>query len=198
MSVVVSRPFEDDHGDVADLPAERLGDPAEVLGRGGADVDLAGRDRSDAQLLHVRVGRVGEAAGLGCREDGDGAGLAVGDEVGALERVHRDVDPRDVVATGPRPTDTLADVEHRRLVTLALADHDPPGEVDLVHRPAHRLGRGGVGGILLAATHEPRRLDRRRLGHPDHLQREQLFHGLWSLGRRLGWTRFSDGNDGVP
>ena len=102
-----------------------------------------------------------------------------------------------VVATGPRPTDTLADVEHRRLVTFALADDDPPGEVDLVHRPAHRLGRGGVGGILLAATHEPRRLDRRRLGHPDHLEREQLFHGLWSLGRRLDWTRFSDGNDGV-
>ncbi len=75
-------------------------------------------------------------------------GLAVGDEVGALQRVHRDVDPRDVVAVRAGPPDPLADVQHRRLVALALADDDPAGEVDLVHRPAHRLGRGGVRGVL--------------------------------------------------
>ena len=72
-------------------------------------------------------------------------GLAVGDEVRALQRVDRDVDSRDVVASAPRPPDLLADVEHRSLVALALADDDRAGEVDLVHRPAHRLGRGRVG-----------------------------------------------------
>ena len=100
----------------------------------------------------------------------------MGDEVRALERVDGDVDPRDVVAIGARPPDPLADVEHRRLVALALADDDPPGEVDLVHRPAHRLGGGRVRAVAVAAAHEPRRLDGRRLGDPDHLEREQLFH----------------------
>ena len=152
---------------------------AQVLGRPIADVDLARRHRADAQLLQVRVGRVGQAAGLGRREDRDRAGLAVGDEVRALERVDRDVDPRDVVTiAGVAAADPLADVQHRRLVALALADDDPAGEVDLVHRPAHRLGRRRVGAILLAASHEPRRLDRGRLSDPDHLEREQLFHGV--------------------
>ena len=71
----------------------------------GPDVDLAGGDRPDAQLLHVRVRGVGQATGLRCGEDRDSSGLAVGDEVGALQRVDRDVDARDVVASAPvRPT----------------------------------------------------------------------------------------------
>ena len=142
-----------------------------------ADVDLAGGARPDAQLLEVRVRSVEQAAVLGRREDRDRAGLAVGDEVRALERVDRDVDPPD--SAGRRstcPADLLADVEHRRLVALALADDDPAGELDLVHRPAHRLDGGVVGLVLLAAAHEPRRSDRRRLGDADHLEREQLFH----------------------
>jgi len=83
---------------------------------------------------------------------------------------------RDVVTVGAGPADALADIEHRRLVALALADHDPSGEVDLVHRRAHRLGRGGIGGVLLTATHETSGFDRRRFGHADHLEREELFH----------------------
>ena len=112
-------------------------------------------------------------------------GLAVGDQVGAFQRVDRDIDARDVVAVRPGPPDALADVEHRGLVALALADDDPAGEVDLVHRPAHRLGRGGVRLVLLATTHEPRRLDRRRLRHPDHLEREELFHRLRIRGAAI-------------
>ena len=182
--LLVARALEDHDRDVVDAPAERLGDPAEVLARALADVDLARGDRPDAQLLHVRVGRVDEPAGLRRGEDGDRAGLAVGDEVRALERVDRDVDRLDV---GVRfvPADGLADVQHRRLVALALADDDPAGELDLVHRPAHRLGGGGVGLVLLAAAHEPGGRERRRLGDPNHLQREQLFHSASSGGARI-------------
>ena len=74
-----------------------------------------------------------------------------------------------------RPT-SLADVQHRRLVALALADDDRAGELDLVHRPAHRLGRRAGRPRPVAAAHEPGGRDRRRLGDPDHLEREQLFH----------------------
>ena len=83
--------------------------------------------------------------------------------------------------------DPFADVEHRRLVALALADDDPAGELDLVHRPAHRLGRGRVGLVVGAATHEPGRLDRRGFGDPDHLEREQLFHRVEPQWRK--WRR---------
>ena len=90
---------------------------------GGGDVDVTGRDRADAQLLEVGVRGVEEAAALGRGEDGDRAALAGGDEVRALERVDRDVDrgDRPVVVVA---ADLLADVEHRRLVALALADDD--------------------------------------------------------------------------
>ena len=105
MRCVVARPLQDDDRDVADPPAERLGDPAQVLGRRLADVDLAGDDRADAQLLHVRVRGVGQAARLRRGQHGDRAGLAVGDEVRALERVDGDVDARRVrVSVGARPT----------------------------------------------------------------------------------------------
>ena len=176
MSSSCRGPVEDDDRDVADPAAERLGDAPEVLGRATADVDLAGRDRADAQLLQVRVRGVDQAARLGRGEDGDRVGLAVGDEVRALERVDRDVDRRARRRGRARPADLLADVEHRRLVALALADDDRAGDLDLVHRPAHRLGRGAVGPVPVAAAHEARRRDRRRLGDADHLEREQLFH----------------------
>ena len=131
-----------------------------------------------------------ETAGFGRGEDRDRPVLPMGDEVGALERVHGDVDARDIVPIGARSTDALADVEHRGLVALALADDDPAGEVDLVHGPAHRLGRGGVGTVALAASHEPRRLERRRLGDPDHLQRKQLLHlSLYRDGALSRWER---------
>ena len=150
-----------------------------------ADVDLAGDDRPDAQLLHVGVRGVGQAAGLRGGQHGDRTGLAVGHEVGALQRVDRDVDARHVGPLGTGAPDPLADVQHRRLVALALADDDAAGELDLVHRPAHRFGGRGIGAVALAATHEPRRFDRGRLRDADHLERQQLFHGV-SAGSAVG------------
>jgi hypothetical protein len=99
---LVARSLEDHDGDVADAPPQLGGDPCEVLARRQADVDPAGRDRPDAELLEVRVGGVEEAALLGRGEDRDRAGLAVGDEVRALERVDGDVDRRvRIVRAGP-------------------------------------------------------------------------------------------------
>ena len=72
----------------------------------------------------------------------------------------------------------LADVEHRRLVALALADDDRAADLDVVERPAHRLDGGAVGGLPVAAAHEARGGDRRGLGDADHLEREQRFHGV--------------------
>ena len=47
-------------------------------------------------------------------------------------------------ASSPADADLLADVQHRRLVALALADDDRAFHLDLVHRDAHRLGGESV------------------------------------------------------
>ncbi len=80
-------------------------------------------------------------------------------------RVDRDVGLRTFAAP-----DVLADEEHRRLVALALADDDPTGERDLVHRAAHRLDRRGVRLRGVAVAHPMRRGDRARLGDADQFQ----------------------------
>ena len=68
--------------------------------------------------------------------------------------------------------DLFADVEHRRLVALALADHHGAVHRQLVERGAHRLDRGGIGGFLVAAADQVRRGDRRGLGDADHFEDE--------------------------
>ena len=76
---------------------------------------------------------------------------------------------------GPLPwrrADLFADVEHRRLVALALADDHGAVHRQLVERGAHRLDRGGVGGFLVAAPDQLRGGDRRRLGDPHHFEDE--------------------------
>ena len=105
-----------------------------------------------------------------------GAGL--GGDRGAFERIERDVDAR---AGALRRADLLADVEHRRLVALALADHDGAVDVERVERGAHRLDRGGVGGLLVAAADQLRGGDRGRLGDPNHLQHQDAIENAACL-----------------
>ena len=69
--------------------------------------------------------------------------------------------------------DLLAVVEHRRLVLLALADHDDAVHRDRVeHRAASRRRRPGRRRLLVAAPDPAARAHRRRLGHADELERE--------------------------
>ena len=68
--------------------------------------------------------------------------------------------------------DLLADVEHRRLVALALADDHDALDVEQVELRAHRVDRGLVGGLLVAAADQLRRRDRRGLGDPGEAQRQ--------------------------
>jgi hypothetical protein len=120
-----------------------------------------------------------EPASLRCGEHGDRVGRAGRDEVGALEGIDGDVDLGSAVAGR---SDLLADVEHRGFVPLALADDDRARHLDLVHRPAHGLGRQPIGLHPVAATHEPRRRDRGCLCHADHLECEKLLHRLLPPG----------------
>ena len=110
---------------------------------------MALADRPDGDLLHVGDALPAEhRAALGQRDDGDGVGQALGEQGGAVDRVHGDVGlGRQAVA------DPLAGVEHRRLVLLALADDDDAVHVDGVQGEAHGVDGGLVGGDLVALAH---------------------------------------------
>ena len=72
----------------------------------------------------------------------------------------------------------LAVVEHRRLVLLALADHDDAVHRDGVEHRAHRVDRGLVGSDLVAAADPAAGAHRRGLGDAHELEREVAV-GAW-------------------
>ena len=75
------------------------------------------------------------------------AGQAGGAEVGALDRVDRDVEARAVAVA-----ELLAVEEHRGVVLLALADDHGAEALRLAEHMAHRLGGGAVGGLAVAGA----------------------------------------------
>jgi hypothetical protein len=98
-----------------------LGEVGEVLlGRLVEIDDAVGQAAADGDLVHVDVGRVEKAAMLGHGDDGQCIGQALGGDGGALQRIEGDVDLGHAALA---QADLLADIEHRRLVALALADH---------------------------------------------------------------------------
>jgi hypothetical protein len=98
--------------------------------------------------VHVeRRAREEHRPALGDRDDGDGVRPARGGQVRPLDRVDGDVDRGPVAAA-----DSLAVVEHGRLVLLALADDDDAVHRHGVENEAHRVDGGAVGALLLAAA----------------------------------------------
>ena len=90
--LLVPRPVEHDHDQVLDAAAERLRDGAQVEPHRRVEIDDVARARADDQLLHVEVGRVQQPAAFRRREHGQRVGRAQRAQVGALERIDRDVD----------------------------------------------------------------------------------------------------------
>jgi hypothetical protein len=69
-------------------------------------------------------------------------------------------------------SDLLADEQHRRLVALALADHDGALDRQLVELAPHGVDRGLVGRLFVAMAAQPSRRHRGALGHPDDFKRK--------------------------
>src|SRR5579871_5060149 len=81
--------------------------------------------------------------------------------------------------------DLLADIEHRRLVALALADHDGAIDGKRVEFAAHGIDRRLVRRLLVAAAPEPRRRHRRAFGDANELDRKHaLDRKAWLDGNR--------------
>ena len=116
-----------------------------------------------------------QAAARGGGQHRDRVRRAGGAQVRALERVDGDVDLRErdggaAALERVRHPDLLADVEHRRLVALSLADHDRAVDRHRVHDLAHGLDRDLIGSVAIALPHGVRAGNRRLLDHSQKLQ----------------------------
>ena len=112
-------------------------------------------------------------AALGQRHHGHGSRDQAGRELGAVDGVYRNIDlGLHAVA------DLLAEVEHRRLVLLALADHDCALHVDRGQRVAHGVDGTLVGRFLVAPPGQRSRGQGGRLGGAQQLERQVAVVGL--------------------
>src|SRR3546814_8910953 len=86
----MARPIEHAGDDGAGLDALRLGDGADILGRGFGEVDRPfGIARPDGKLVHIDVGRIEEAALLGDGEDGERVGPRSEEHTSELQSLMR-------------------------------------------------------------------------------------------------------------
>jgi hypothetical protein len=163
--------IEHQHGNGRGFDAFGLGEPANVVGRRRVEFDNALRiTRTDRQFLHIDVGRMQERTAIGHRHGRDRAGHVLGAQRRAFERIDGDIN----LGTGIEP-DLLADEKHRRLVALALADHDGAFDRQLVEFAAHRVDRGLVRSLFVAVTSQSRRRYRGALRHPHDFERKNPF-----------------------
>ena len=168
----VARSVEDADDEIGNLGLFGARKVLQILSRRRVEIDdTVGQPAADRDLIHIHVRRVEKAAIIGHRQDGERVGAALGGDRRAFERVERDVDFRPL----PRP-DRLADIQHRRLVALALADHDRAVDRQAVQRLPHRIDGGLVGGLLVAPPHQPRSRQRRQLGDANRFEREIAIH----------------------
>ncbi len=158
-----------------DLSTQAAGNRAQVLAHRRIEVNQVLRHRPHDQFLHVEVGGVQQPALLGGRQHGNGVGRAGRTQVGALERIDGNVDLVEdpaAIRLLLREADFLADVEHRRLVSLTFANHNGAVDRHRVHFMAHGLDRDLIGPVAIALAHGVRAGDGGLLGDAEEFEGE--------------------------
>ena len=119
-------------------------------------------------------------------EHGNRVGRPGRAQVGALERIDGDVHLRETAgraaAERVRHADSLADVEHRRIVAFAFADDDGAVDRDGVHDLAHRLDGDLIGLVTVALPHGVGARDRRLLDDAQEFERKIRVHLRLHIG----------------
>ena len=118
---------------VISLAPHALGDRErpDIVAGIAVEIDRAFRiSRTDGDLVHVNVGRMQERTGRRHGDDGDRARHVLGAKRRAFERRDAEID----AGTDAR-ADFFADIEHRRGVVVALADHDAAAHGKLATAP---------------------------------------------------------------
>src|SRR5262249_32773577 len=124
--LLVARTIQNDYNQVFDLAIQPAGDRFEVVLNGRINVDHALARGTDHNFFHVAVGRIQQTAFLAGRQYSDGTRRSCGAKIRAFERIDGNIDGCIAIGTVALGAHLFADVEHRRLVALALTDHDGP------------------------------------------------------------------------
>ncbi len=178
----MARAIHDAGGDFIRLHALRLGDRHDVVRRAGIEIDDALRvTRTDGDLFHIDVRRVKQVALLGNRDHRKRVWQVLGADRRAFQRIERDIDVRPLFGTN-----FFADVEHRRFVTLALADNHRSGNRKAVQFLAHCIDGRLIGSHFVAAAPQPRRRHCCTLGHADQFECENAIESVGLLLCGLG------------
>ena len=155
-------------GDFGGLDALGLGQRTDVVGWTLVQVDHAGRiARTAGNLVHIGVGRIQHGALGRPGHHRQRVGHGFGCQCGALQRVQRNVDLMFTALA-----DFFADIEHRRFVALALADHDLAVNIEIVQRRTHGVDRSLIGFLFVAPAYEFPCGDGGGLGHTDGVQHQ--------------------------
>src|ERR1700688_920623 len=136
----VARAIENNYYQIFHIAFEPSCDVLQIVGHGRVEFDGIFAGGSDDDFLHVAVGSVEQTSALGSSQHGDGSGGAGGAQVGAFERIDRDVDLWHIASIREVGADFFADVEHWRFIAFALADHNCAAHGNAFHSPAHGLG----------------------------------------------------------
>ena len=146
----------------------RLGERLDVVGGTLVQVDDPGRiSRATGDLVHIGVRRIQHRALRRPGHHRQRIRHGLGRERRALKRIQRNIDL--VLAA---LADLFPDVQHRRLVTFTLADHDFPIDIQIIQGRAHRINRGLVRLLFVAAPNEFPGGDGGNLGDADRIQHQ--------------------------
>src|SRR6185369_1297055 len=142
---------------VFDVASQATRDVFEIVFNRSIDIDDAARGWSNDDLVHVSVRRVQQTTTFGSSENGDCVVGAKGAEVCAFERVDSDVDFGtrfgNLLANAKPAANFLTDIEHRRFIAFALANHHASTHGNTVHHFPHRLDGDGIGTLPVTLTH---------------------------------------------
>ena len=123
----------------------------------------------------------------------DRAGRARGAQVGALERIDRDVHGGKIKSPDVlRGADFFADEKHRGFVAFALADDDGAVHGHFVHHPAHGCDGGLVGLVAVSQAHGLGRFNGRLFDDAQKFQTQFNFHHISRSLRFFGSGARSD------
>ena len=104
---------------------------------------------------------------FGNGNNGERVGQVLGADCRAFQRIERDIDGRSVART-----DFLANVEHRRFVTLALADYNCSCDWQAIKFLAHRINGRLIRRHLVATSAQTCCSNSRPLGYAHEFERQ--------------------------